>query len=376
MTFRNALFQVHWFLGITAGLVLALVGATGAILSFEDDILRALNPGVLSVEPAARAALPPSSLVERVAARRPGEAIASLALSSDPRDPAEVRLAPKDGERRGQQLALDPYTGDVLPEPRYQGFFRTTMQLHRWLVAGDIGKQVVGAATVVLVFFCLSGLYLRWPRRGGNLRTWLALDWRQKGRAFLWRLHAVVGTWVLLAYLVMALTGLWWSYGWYREAVDAWAAGGVEATADVAQPRERGTPPPVDIDAAWAAFAATVPAWGAATLSLPEGDEPLAFRYLDADPAHERARNSLGLDRWTLAPVEHVRYDEGTLRQKIGASMFALHRGSFFGTAGVVAFMLASLAMPLFALTGWMLYLDRRRRSSRITSASPPPSRT
>src|SRR3546814_13654634 len=79
-------------------------------------------------------------------------------------------------------------------------------------------------------------------------------------------------------------------------------------------------------------------------------------------PAHERARNSLDFDRWTLQPVAHERYDDGNWRQKIGASMFALHRGSFFGTGGVVLFMVTSFGMPLFAVTGWMLYLDRRRR--------------
>ena len=255
MTLRNAVFQVHWFLGITAGIVLALVGVTGAVLSFEDELLEALNPGVYSVEPSGREALAPAALLERVALHRPGEAIASLELSADPRDASVVGFAPRDGERRGERRHVDPYDGALLPEPRYQGFFRTTMQLHRWLAVDDIGKQVVGASTVVLVFFCLSGLYLRWPRRLGSLRTWLALDWQRKGRNFLRHLHTIVGTWVLLAYLVMALTGLWWSYGWYREAVNAWAASGEPARpAASAQgggiPASRGPPPPVDIAAA------------------------------------------------------------------------------------------------------------------------------
>ena len=367
MTLRNAVFQVHWFLGITAGIVLALVGMTGAVLSFEDELLEALNPGVYSVEPGGREALAPAALLERVALHRPGEAIASLELSADPRDASVVGFAPRDGERRGERRHVDPYDGALLPEPRYQGFFRTTMQLHRWLAVDDIGKQVVGASTVVLVFFCLSGLYLRWPRRLGSLRTWLALDWQRKGRNFLRHLHTIVGTWVLLAYLVMALTGLWWSYGWYREAVNAWAASGEPARpAASAQgggiPASRGPPPPVDIAVAWQAFDAVVPEWSTATLSIPADGDPVSFRYLDADPSHERARNTLDLDRWTLAPVEHERYDGGSLRRKIGSSMFALHRGSFFGTAGVVAFMVASLLMPLFTISGWMLYLDRRRR--------------
>ena len=367
-TFRNAVFQVHWLFGITAGIVLAIVGVTGGLLSFEDALLKALNPGVMTVQPRGQA-LPAGALLERVRSQRPGQPIASLQLSSDPADAATVGFAPKDGARRGERRQLDPYTGELLDEPRYQGFFRTTMQLHRWLVADDIGKQVVGASTVILVFFCLSGLYLRWPRRWRSLRTWLALDWRQKGRNFLWHLHSVVGTWVLLSYLVMALTGLWWSYGWYREAVNDWAARGAPETQEIAAPADRGDPPPFDIDAAWQAFTRTAPAWSTATLALPRDDQPVSVRYLDADPAHERARNELALDRWTLQPVAHERYDDGSLRQKIGASMFALHRGSFFGIGGTIVFMLTSFAMPLFAVSGWMLYLDRRRRKRGVRAA-------
>src|SRR3546814_16176837 len=51
MTFRNAIFQLHWFFGITAGIVLAIVGVTGGLLSFEDELLKALNPGVMTVQP-------------------------------------------------------------------------------------------------------------------------------------------------------------------------------------------------------------------------------------------------------------------------------------------------------------------------------------
>ncbi|MBZ4039477.1 PepSY domain-containing protein [Novilysobacter selenitireducens] len=378
MTFRNAVFQLHWFFGITAGIVLALVGVTGAMLSFEDDLLKALNPGVMTVELRSDR-LSPQALVARVQAQRADAAIASLELSAAPDAPAVVGFAPPEGERRGERRNVDPYTGDLLPKPRYEGFFRTTMQLHRWLVMDDVGKQIVGASTVILIFFCISGLYLRWPRRWGSLRTWLALDWRQKGRNFLWHLHSVVGTWVLLAYLVMSLTGLWWSYDWYREAVNRWAESGAPVEAPVEDVvADRGTPPPLDIDAAWQAFEASAPAWSTATLGWPKDGGAVEFRYLDADPAHERARNTLELDPWTLEPVAHERYDDRGWRQKIGGSMFALHRGSFFGTAGVVVFMLASLLMPLFAITGWMLYLQRRRGTraahalAREVQATPP----
>src|SRR3546814_4085362 len=83
MTFRNAIFQLHWFFGITAGIVLAIVGVTGGILSFEDELLKALNPGVMTVQPQGER-LAPGELVERVRRQRPGEEVVSLQFSADP----------------------------------------------------------------------------------------------------------------------------------------------------------------------------------------------------------------------------------------------------------------------------------------------------
>ena len=378
-TFRNAIFQLHWFFGITAGVVLALVGATGAMLSFEHEILKSLNPGVITVAPRGEA-LAPDTLVARIRAQQPDAKLQSLALSADPSEAAKAGFAPRadapkgpGGRPRGESRYVDPYTGTLLGKPRGEGFFRTTMQLHRWLVMDDVGKQVVGASTVILVFFCLSGLYLRWPRRRGSVRAWLALDWRQKGRNFLWHLHSVVGTWVLVLYLVMALTGLWWSYDWYRDGLNRWAgvpqqqsqkkeAPGGEGGKDRDDGRDRKDHAMLDVAAAWSSFERTAPQWSTATLQWPRDGGGVQFRYLDADPAHERASNTLELDPATLAVRKHERYDAKPASQKLVGSMFALHRGSFFGTTGVVLFMLASLVMPLFAVTGWMLYLDRRRK--------------
>jgi sulfite reductase (NADPH) flavoprotein alpha-component len=238
---KKILFQTHWLIGITAGVVLALVGLTGAVLSFEKEIVASLNGGVYLEMPRERA--------------RPGE----QALKPDPR-------------RAALRAAAEAQKG--------RAFFRDVRKLHRWLMWGehgnrDVGRQIVGACTVLLVLMALSGLYLRWPRDGRRLRDWLVPDFSLNGRAFLWNLHATVGTWVLFFYLLMALTGLSWSYEWYRDALLA------------------------------------------------------------------------------LSGAESRK------------TIFLLHSGQFFGTPGIIAFMLASLAMPLFAVTGWMLYLDRRRRRAR-----------
>ncbi len=397
--FKNLIFQLHWLLGITAGVVLAVVGITGAMLSFEHDLLKAMNPGVMTVTAQAQA-LTPAELLARIAVAEPEKTIQSLSLAGDPQESARVGFAPAadakpgpGGRVRGETRYVNPYSGELLGQPRGEGFFRFTMQVHRWLAADAVGKQIVGASTLALIFFCISGLYLRWPRRWLDWRAWLRLDWAQKGRSFLWHLHSIVGTWVLAAYLVMALTGLFWSYDWYRNGLYTITGtpvpaqrGGPGGPGTAAPPREGAqqadaraerrassdTPTPaLDISAAFAAFEAAVPEHSSVNLRLPAAPgQPVEFVYQDPDPAHERANNRVVFEPGTWIIQAHERYDDKPAGQKIMASIFPLHSGAFFGLPGLILFMVASLVMPLFAITGWMLYLDRRRKKRAARDAA------
>ena len=91
-----------------------------------------------------------------------------MLLAEDSGTAARVFFTPPPGERRGQLRYVDPYTGTYQGEANGQGFFDLMLQLHRFLAMGQSGRQITGACTLMLVFFCLSGLYLRWPRKALN----------------------------------------------------------------------------------------------------------------------------------------------------------------------------------------------------------------
>ena len=79
MTTRNALFQVHWFLGITAGIVIALVGLTGG-LPGDLNWAALADPQATTVVFMGKRTLP--ALVEGLAAHGlPGDTPAILAES-------------------------------------------------------------------------------------------------------------------------------------------------------------------------------------------------------------------------------------------------------------------------------------------------------
>lgn len=367
---KKILFQLHWLLGISAGLVLAVMGVTGATLSYQGELLRFLNPGVMTVEaPQGARALSPDQLLERLRGQLGQRQVLGLTLSGAPEEAAQVIVS--GGGPRGETLYADPYSGDLLGAARGLGFFRLMMQVHRWLAIGDTGKAITGASTLILVFLCLSGLYLRWPRRTGDWRAWLSLDCSRRGRAFLWSLHAVAGTWVLLLYLLAALTGLSWSYDWYRQGLFALAG---ETAPPHGGPGGRRGPPPggeqvrpaapaIGLDPLFQAFRREVgETYRQVNLTLPERPgQPLQVMYVAPDAEHPRAINRLSLDVASGAPLKHERYADKSLPQRLLASLYPLHTGEYFGQPGRVLMLLASLGMPLFFVTGWQLYLDRRR---------------
>ncbi len=373
---RSALFQVHWFLGLTAGLVLMLVGVTGGILSVEDEVMSLMSPGIVTVPVREGPRLTPDALIARLTAEAPGRRITLMVLNGALDRAARVRLA--DGPGRGTETYVDPYDGRILGPAVGEAFFDTVLRLHRWLLIpgnGDgWGRTLTGASALALVYLALSGLYLRWPKGRRDWRIWLKPALNRRGRALYWSLHAVVGTWMLVLYLVMALTGLWWSYGWYRDGVTLLLTGRPAAAAPARGMGKR-EGAPVPLDPAFAAFtAATNGRYATASLAPARAGETIRIRAVAPDAAHVQAR-----DEWRFRPDGTLDsrdlYTERPIGARLAGSMLALHEGRFFGPVGWIAFMLAALAMPLFGVTGLLLYLGRRRnrRRAQIAQAAAVP---
>lgn len=364
---KTIIFQLHWLLGITAGTVLAVMGLSGATLAFEDEIMRAANPALAQVVQRHAAGEQPLALTELLPRLQQGMPQPLQRLRVDATG-QRLSVARFEGGQANWRY-FDPYTGTVLTGLKGLDFFAFVEDLHRHLVSGERGSLITGSCAIALVFFCLSGLYLRWPRRWWHWRTWLAVEWARSGRSFLWSLHSVVGTWVLLVYLMIALTGLWWSFDWYRKAATALLGG---PTAEQTAPRTRGGP--LDLHKVQTTlYALEGVRRGYIDLRFPaKPGRALTSRVQGSNTAHDRAQDILQLDPSTGALLSYEPYRSKTVGGKIIVSVFALHSGSFFGLPGRIIVMLSSLGMLVFFITGWMLYLDRRRKKRDVRASRLP----
>ncbi|AFL68915.1 PepSY-associated TM helix domain-containing protein [Sulfurospirillum barnesii] len=374
---KKVWFYVHWFLGLFAGTVLVIVGLSGAVLSYEKEIFEMINKESLVVTVREQERLTPEALLEAFAMAKPNATPSAITLFSDPKASASISVQGQGGGRNTMVYYMNPYTGELLPELKGRQFFRATLDLHRRLMLSEVGKQLVGASTIGLIILCFSGVYLYWGSIRRSLKKSLSINFKAKGRGFLYQLHSASSLWMFPFLVFISLTGLFWSYDWYRASLYTMA--GVEMPKKGMHHGQKKMPKqaesltevksiqkPVAVEGvtqAWSFFESTLSKpYAYATLRLPSSKGVYEFTYMDENAPHSQAINMLSVQMKDLKVLSHTRYEDKGVGEQILTSMLPLHSGEFFGWGGRIVIFLASLGMLLFALTGVILYINRRKK--------------
>lgn len=213
--------KIHLWLSIPFGIIIAIVCISGAILVFEKEMLELSYPSRYFVKEVKGQPLSPDALMSSARRQIPDSIkINGLRISSDPNKTYQVVLP---GKRAA--AFIDPYTGEVTGIDNGQGFFMQMERLHRWLLDqykrdGSFawGKAIVGYATLVLVVIIISGIVIWFPRNKKMLKARLKIKTKRGWFPFFYDLHVSGGFYATLLLLVLSLTGLTWSFGWYRNA--------------------------------------------------------------------------------------------------------------------------------------------------------------
>ncbi len=205
---RKALFQVHLWTGLGAGLYIVVISLSGSAIVFRREIARlawtsprvAITGRMLTrdeIAAAARKAYPRFEVVQVALPRKPDRA-------------AEVLLAR--GQRR-RERAFNPYTGQDLgeigtDEPKLMSWL---VQLHDDLLGGQTGRLVNGAGAIVLTVLSLTGLFIWWPglsRWKRSLIVRRGVGWAR----FTWDLHSAIGFWLFLFVLMWGVSGIYLAF--------------------------------------------------------------------------------------------------------------------------------------------------------------------
>lgn len=224
---KKALRKIHLWLSVPTGIIITLVCFSGAMLVFEKEITEAVKPELYFVKEAKGEPIPMQQLMEKVEETLPDSvSISGVTVFADSTRTYQVSLT----KPRRASIYVNQYTGEVTGRSESLPFFNTMFHLHRWLLGSSsgVGKLLTGICTLVLVFILITGILMWLTNRNKPLKTSLAIHVTKGWGRFWHDLHVAGGIYTTIFLLAMALTGLTWSFSWYRTGF--YACFGVESS--------------------------------------------------------------------------------------------------------------------------------------------------
>jgi len=365
-SFRKIIFWLHLISGVLAGIFIFVMCVTGALLSFESNILEYAEREMRVVEVPSENAnrLPISEIVAVVRAEKPNAKLSNITLQNNESAAVIVALG------RGEQIFVNPYTGANLGEGAkgWRGFFRTVEDAHRWLALSGggrtFGKAVNDAANFLFLFLAISGVYIWFPRR----RTWkhfrAAAVFRRKvkGKARDYNWHTVIGFWSSLVLIILTLTGVIISYQW---------AGNLVYTLTGNEPPQQQAPPnapslegeqpfvfPENLDDIWTK-AENHTAHKSISLRLPITKDSAVFTIEEGIYRNVFARSTLTIDTKTAEVAKWEAYGAQNSARQLRSWIRFTHTGETGGIAGKFIGFLACVGGAFLVWTGISLALRR-----------------
>jgi uncharacterized iron-regulated membrane protein len=345
---------MHLWAGLTASLFLVVLGVSGALVAFENEIDRALNARLSYVHPQSQ----PLSLgaVEQSLLSRYSQAhVEGFELPERPDLSLLVALVDSSGKH--QELFVNPYTGAVLGSAEDGNHFvQRVHQFHTHLVAGEVGRQIVGWSGVFLLLLSISGIILWWPSKLFRMR------WTGSGKRFNFELHNTIGITSSLFLFIFAATGV--CIHWERQVGKLAQQMSTPPPARAAMPQipAPGTQP-LSADRLVEIALNTLPGARVVVLQLsanPKMPAQVALKFPEDHTPVGRSR--LRIDAYTgrVLLVESSRQMAAPMKY---ARMWnrELHTGDILNLPTRILAAFFSLMLPVLAITGPLIWWNQRR---------------
>ena len=366
---RPFLKKLHKWLSLPVGIIITIVCLTGAILVFQDEILELSNPSHYFVDEVKEKPMPLEELIPKVNAQLDSNSVASVQISDDPKRTYRMTLA------EGFRITafVNQYTGEVTGMYKFQESpFYTIMVLHRWLMDGSRtwGKYTVGISTLIFVFILISGVIVWIPKRWNRSR--FKIQFRKGRKRLFYDMHNVLGVYACLVLLICALTGMVWSFEWYRNGL--FRLFGVEVSESRGHGGGRGARGGGRGGQQEEKKELNVANWQTVFNSLQASNPDYEYiRVQDGSAAvhlkssvTSRATDQYKFDKKTgeITATTLFKDQEGTT--KIWAWVYSLHVGNYWGIWSKIFTCIFALIVASLPLTGYYIFFVKRKNKKTV----------
>ena len=379
-TFRNALQQVHLWVGLTLSIPFILIGLSGSAIVVMHSIPDFQMPFSTSSgdhHPLTRIIAAANEVAPE------GKSAALVRMPQGLWEPAIVQLNEPTGNQNqlGDMVYVDPVSLEILgTAERYRNgdFMRFLTSMHLALMFPSYyGAQTVGWMGVAMCLFGLSGIILWWPRKG-QWRQALLLKRGTKGFRLNRDLHSVIGFWSLPVFMILSFSGVYLVFpttvGDSIEAVLPHESTLVHAELDPATIASIANPNALTADDAAKLALAAVPGARLHSVQLPPGTDGT---YMVTLMPHYSSEGAPQISAF-VGPGAEVSAVVDPRQDPMGSRvldwMKALHFGLGLGIVWKVLVFLSGFLPLLFAITGLRMWQIRRAQKSAVPEGLTAPA--
>jgi uncharacterized iron-regulated membrane protein len=368
---RILLRQLHLWLGLALGGLVALLGVTGSALVFYIEIDKALHPAIKErvSTPAPGWTSPVWDRALATARTRWHDPHGSWHFEATGQGGAiPARYYPSEHHSHHAEREMVWFSADgarVLRAEPWGGYLMSWLyELHMHLLAGEIGSQVVGWSGFAMLVLLMSGIVVWWPR--GSWRKALAFKRNAPPIRRLRDLHKLGGLWSITLLFILVGTGALLALPTIKTQLLTAFIIAPDKVPDPQSSASSGRQIPVS--RALAAAHLVVPDARLAFIDVPGvGSEPFRLRVQMPGDPHSRFPSSfVFVDQYSARVLAIHDVRRGNASTATAKWIRVLHDGSVGGTATrILAVILGFVPLGLF-VTGLLHW--RRRLAARAQS--------
>lgn len=292
--------------------------------------------------------------------------------------------------QRANQLAVNPYSGQVIGDPsdvktKTAEFMQKMFGLHRWLLLNEIeepiiegvenrklGSWITGTATLLFLLGVITGIVIWFPNKMRAWKNGLNIRWSANWKRLNHDLHNTLGFYSCIILFLMAVTGPFWSFDWYRAGWQkTW---GTYKSPDA--PKEEKAPvlstlptdgkKPMSIEETILAVNKVLPYDGDVTINFAKDSVgTVSISKNRTGFFAPSAGDKLTLDQYSGEVLERDVFREKPFNQRASASIKALHIGDIYGPFTKLLYFISCLIATSLPVTGVMIWINKMKKTKK-----------
>jgi uncharacterized iron-regulated membrane protein len=365
-TIRHWVFTLHRYLGLAVGLLLIIIGITGSVLVFQNEINHSLVERQFGQVISQAQPLPIGTILDTVkAAFTHQPKLKLLGINTLPDSHTPYRVLLKSPADQLTEVFVNPSTGTIMGSRLWNhtliGF---TFKLHYQLLAGDIGQTIVGIAALLLFMLCITGIALWSGWR--KLISGFKIKWNAHSKRVSFDIHKVTGIVVAVFLSLIAFTGFCWNF--YDQAEPLIYV----ATLTPIPPTPRSKPvagqAPLPLTEILQKADAALPGAATTFIRLPQKPDGVVLvgKKLPQEHSDHYGESRIRLDQYTGEVVQLINGMELSRADRVLASFAPLHYGTFWGLPTRILYVFVGLAPLILFTTGAVMWWYRKRESRAV----------